>query len=119
MVCDTIAHVVTRTGYEKTLCYIPMKLTFFLATNYCTDKKMLLYVPKSSPTSYSVVSNFAKNLLKGSESGKFFVNGRDGNKCLTINGQGYSTYEMCSLSYHFVCEYILMCKFMIQFSHTQ
>ena len=117
VVCKKIATVETSSGYEKTLCYVAISRTHAFAEQYCSAKKMRLYVPKSSSTSYSVVSTFVKNLFEGRMGQNVFVEGRDGKKCSIINGKGYTDSKWCTLSSHFICEYLQIREFLKAIFH--
>jgi hypothetical protein len=94
-------------NYEKTLCYVQQKATYYKARAFCLKHKMRLYMTKSSVASSATITEFGLQVLGGSKKAVVYayVDGVKGKKCSTVNGAGKTNYDWCSTSYHFVCEY--------------
>jgi hypothetical protein len=89
--------------YVKSICYVNIKATHYQAKKICQREKMELYKPDSNDAKQKIgqLGFFA---LGSSPKAVVFVDGRQGNKCLTYNGQGIPKYDWCKTSYHFMCE---------------
>lgn len=98
--------VVFKTGkYEKTLCHVKMDASYSQAKAYCMKMKMQLSKPKSSAEASVALAEFAKVVMRESSRASIFVDGMSKGKCLTINGVGKMKYDICKLSFNFICEY--------------
>jgi hypothetical protein len=51
------------------------------------------------------IGYLASDFLGSSPKAVVFVDGRQGKKCLTYNGQVKPKYELCQATHHFLCEF--------------
>jgi hypothetical protein len=102
--------------YEKTLCYIKIKSTYYQAQKLCAKLGMQLYEIESSPKALAEAVEMGDTTLGLSAEAVVFVAGRRGNKCHTLNGKGISKYDWCSTTYNFVCEFRDKSKFEMRFN---
>jgi hypothetical protein len=105
VVCAESAPVLSSGVYEKSLCYVKLKSTYYNARDFCLKNKMQLYQVKSSAESRWTIFNLAKQIFGGSSKAAMIVDGTQENKCLTYRGDGTLNYDWCTTTYHFVCEF--------------
>jgi hypothetical protein len=104
-VCSQAAYVFKNGTYEKSLCYVKSRMTYYKAQKFCNDKRMQLY-RLDSPKAAKTVYQTATKIFGGSSKAVAFVEGREGNRCATVRGNGKNNTDWCQTTYTFFCEFI-------------
>lgn len=112
-VCSQTMDVFNKAGaYEKNLCYIRTKATYFQAQAFCQKSGMKLYQVQSSATAATKLQDYAKSVLNGNRNAFVFVEGINGTECLAYDGYGRKRYLLCSTPTFFVCQFYITGKFL-------
>jgi hypothetical protein len=105
--CSLITHVVSQSGYEKSLCYVKSEQSNYRANQICMSHGMTLFDPKSTDIALETVSNFATTTFNGNPKAQVHVLGRSGNRCSTMIGNGELKEAWCHSSFKFFCEFVM------------
>lgn len=103
--CARVTDVFNFNGYEKTLCYVKRKSSYFNSQTTCKKLGGKLYKVESSAASSKAIRLFVKAALGGSSRAAVFVDGFKNKKCMTYSGNGKTNYVSCQTTYNFICEY--------------
>jgi hypothetical protein len=104
--CAESSKVIVDGAIEKNLCYVKSSLTAYKAKMHCKQKGMQLYRPNSSPQAWEALVAFANKSLHNNKRIQVLVDGRSGDICTALQGNGELKNISCKLRSFFVCEFI-------------
>jgi hypothetical protein len=104
-VCFQTAYVFQNGTYEKSLCYVKARMTYYRAQTFCNDQQMQLY-RLDSPNAIKTVYQTAIKSFGGSSKAVAFVEGRQGDRCATVYGDAKNNTDWCQTTYTFFCEFV-------------
>jgi hypothetical protein len=103
--CSQTSPVFNNGNYEKTLCYVKQKFSYYKARDFCKKLRMQLYRIESSPAASQEIFHFVKSAFGGNKKVFVFIYGMKGKKCLTYSLTGKTYFDWCARSRHFFCEF--------------
>jgi hypothetical protein len=104
--CAESSKVIVDGAIEKNLCYVKSSLTGCNAKPHCEKNGMQLYRPKSSPQAWEALVAFANKTLGNNKLTNVFVDGRSGDICQALQGNGELKNISCYSSSFFICEFM-------------